>query len=428
MSYTAKKLPKGMIEISVDVPLEEISTDLERAAVHITEEKPIQGYRPGKAPYDIVKSRYGDMAIYEQALADIVRRTYVKAVLAEHLQTYGQPRINVTKLVPGNPISFTATVAVIPHVSTLADFRNLKVESKTPETEDRQVEEALKELQKMQTKEIRAAREVKSGDKVVVDIDLSRGGVALDGGQARGHGIYLDEDYYVPGVKDQVVGLKEGDKKSFTLKFPKEHYQKHLAGQDVDFALTVTEVYELRHPVLDDEFARSLGQESVAKLRETLKKNMEEDAAAKERQRAELELLEKLVEKSKFEELPEVLLNDEIERMMAELKEGLAGRGVEFADYLKNIGKTADQLKLEFSMQAAKRMKTAILIREIAERERIEVDDSELLREVEKLMNSSSGDPETQAKIRGEEYQGYLRTNLRNRKVIELLRRSIVTK
>ncbi len=417
-----------MVEISVEVPLADFATDLENAAKHISEEKPIQGFRPGKASYDVVKNRFGEMAIYEHALPDVVRRTYVKAVLEGHLHTYGQPEISVTKLAPGNDIAFTATVAVIPHVESLADFRKIKVDAKVPKVEDKHIESALNDIRKMRTKEVRATRGVRQGDKVVVDMDLTQAGVALEGGQARSHSIYLDEEYYIPGVKEQVIGLKEGDKKSFTITFPKDHYKKDLAGKDVDFAVTVKEIYELPHPEMNDEFAKTLGQESVAKLRELLRQNMEEEAKTKEHQRAELELLEQLTEKSKFGDVPDAVLNDEIERMLTELKDGLSSRNVDFADYLKNIGKTVDQLKLEFSMQATKRVKTAILIREIAEQEKIEASDAELLEEVQKLLNQYKDSAEMQTEIRGEEYQDYLRTTLRNRKVIALLRQSIVEK
>ncbi len=428
MQHTVKNLPKGMVEISVHIPVDEAKDALERAAQELSSQRPIDGFRPGKAPFDAVKSRFGEMAIYEAALPALVRRSYVKVVTEAHVHTYGEPQINVTKLVPGNPVEYVATVAVIPHVESLADFRALKVEAKATKVEEKQIDDTVKEIQRMQTKEVRVERESRAGDKVVVDMDLSQANVPLEGGQARNHGIYLDEDYYIPGVKEQVTGVKAGDKKNFTLKFPESHFQKNIAGKDIEFAVTVNEVYELQHPELTDEFAKSVGQESVAKLRELLRGNIEKETKEKELQRAELEVLETLVEKSKFGEIPDIAVNHEVERMLEELKHGVSHRGIEFADYLQNIGKTVDELKLEFASQAIKRVKTAILIREVAEREHIEATDEELLTEVQNLINEHKNDAEMQERIRGEEYQDYLRTTIRNRKVIDLLRTAIVQK
>lgn len=428
MAYEIKNLPKGMVEITFDIPLEDIGHDLENAANHLSTERPIDGFRPGKAPLDVVKSRFGEMAVYEHALEHVVRRHYVKAIREAHLHSYGQPQINITKLAPGNPIGFTATVAVIPHVEKLADFRDMKVESKTARVEDAEVEKVIGELRKMQTKESPVERAAGTDDKIVLDMDLTRDGVALEGGQARGHGIYLNEEYYIPGMKEQIIGLKAGDEKSFKLKFPKEHFQKQIAGQEVDCTVKVKEVMELQAPALDDAFAKTVGQENVEALRTLIRKNMEEDAENKERQRAEIELLEKMVDNSKFGEVPDAVVNDEIDRMITELKHDLAGRRVIYEDYLKNVGKTEADLKLEFSSQAIRRVKTAILMREIAEKENMEATDVEVLEEIERQMNTYSGDANAQERVRSEEYQDYMRTTLRNRKVIDLLGKQIVKK
>lgn len=428
MSCTIKKLPKGIVEVSCEIPLDEVKHELEVAARQLSEQRPIEGYRPGKAPFDVVKQRFGEMAIYEAALPAVVRKHYVKAVTENHVHSYGEPNVNVTKLAPGNPIAFTATVAAVPEITSLADFRKVKVAEKEQVIEDAKVDAALKDLQKMQTKEVRAAREARDKDKIVVDMDLAQGGVPLDGGQARNHGIYLDEDYYIPGMKEKVLGMKEGEERKFTLKFPPEHYQKMLAGKDVDFTVTLKEVYELQHPPLDDAFAKSLGQESMEKLRGLLKENMAAEAQDKEKQRVELEILDTLVAKSKFEEVPERILNDEVGRMIDELKHGIAERGVKFEDYLANIKKTLDDLRMEFAPQAVKRVQTAILIREIGEKEHVEVDDAEVLSEVQNLMNQYSNDPEAQKQIREEEYQDYIRSSLRNRKVLAMLREAAAKK
>lgn len=428
MESTIKKLDKGRIELTITVEPTEVKRDLDAAVVHLSTEHTIAGFRPGKAPYDVVKKRFGEMVIYEHALTDIVRKNYVATVTKNELMTYGQPEVNITKLVPGNPIEFTATVAVVPKVLSIADYASMKVESKTPTVEDKAIEAALGDLQKMQTKENKIEREVKDHDKVIVDMDLSLAGVPLEGGQARNHGIYLDEEYYIPGIKEQVLGMKAGEKKSFTLKFPETHYQKNIAGCEVQFELTIKEVYELVPPELDDAFAKALGQESMAKVRELIKKNMQDEADQKERQRVEIEALDKVVEKSKFEEVPDIMVETEIDRMITELKDNLAERSVEFEDYLRNIKKSVEEIKKDFATQAEKRVRTALLVRKIGDDKNVEVSDAEVLEEVTKLMNSYTGNAELQEQLRTEDYQDYLRSTLRNRKVVDLLRETVVKK
>ena len=191
MAYTSKKLPKNVLEFSFEIPAEEIKGDLDRAVQTISQNTKIDGFRPGKASFDAVKGRVGEMAIYEQALPDIVRRNFVTAIRDEKLRTYGEPKINVTQLAPGNTITFTAEVALVPNITSLADFRKITVKRKEVKVDDKKVDDAIGAISKMQTKEIRVTREVKDGDKIVVDMNLSLAGVPIEGGQAKDHGIYL---------------------------------------------------------------------------------------------------------------------------------------------------------------------------------------------------------------------------------------------
>jgi trigger factor len=422
MQCTIKKLPKGLVELTISVGQEEIASALEKAAQEISKDHPLDGYRPGKAGYEAVAKRYGEQVIQEAALPGVVRRNYVQAVKDNSLNTYGEPEISVTKLAPGNPIEFTATVALVPEITNLADPAAIKVDTKTPRVEDKEVDGTIHELQKMQTREIRVAREVRDKDKIVVDMDLSRDGVAVEGGQARGHGIYLDEEYYIPGLKEKVLGMKEGETREFSLKFPKDHFQKMLAGADVGFKVTVKEIFELQFPAIDEEFAKALGQESVNKLRELLTDNILKDKTHKEEQRVEAEILEQMVKKSRFGEIPERMVNSEVDRMLHELKHGLEEKNVKFEDYLQNIKKTLEALKLDFAKQAIERVKTALVVREYGIREKIEIPDADVMKEVEQMINRYSEDAEAQQTIRSEDYQDYIRTTLRNHKVVALLR------
>ncbi|KPJ84761.1 hypothetical protein AMJ57_05525 [Parcubacteria bacterium SG8_24] len=417
-----------MAELTIEVSPEEARPQLEKAAKELSSRQKIEGFRPGKASYDTVKTRFGETAIYEEALPDIVRKSYVQAVKENELRAFGEPTINVTKMAAGNPVCYTATVALVPQVLSMPDLKKIKVKPKEIKIEDKEVEESVRQLQKMQTKEARVNREARSGDKIIVDMDLSQGGVTLEGGQARDHSVYLDEEYYIPGFEDQVLGLKEGEKKKFTLKFPTEHFQKHLAGQDVDFEVTLKGIFELIHPELNDEFAKSLGQESMDGLRVLLRGNIEQDAREKERQRVEIEILERIAEKSRFEEIPDQIANAEVERMLHELKHDINNRGLEFEDYLKSIKKTLAELKLDFAPQAIKRIKTALLLREIGLQEKIDAEDQEVMAEIQEMMNRYSENAEVQGQLRSDEYQDYVRTSLRNRKVLEFLRQTVLEK
>lgn len=426
MAYTSKKLPKSVMEFSFEIPAEEIKGDLDRAVEAISQNTKIDGFRPGKASYDAVKGRVGEMAIYEQALPDIVRRNFVAAVREEKVRTYGEPKINVTQLAPGNTITLTAEVALVPDITSLADFRKITVKRKEVKVEDKKVDEAIKAISKMQTKEIRVTREVQDGDKIVVDMDLALAGVPLEGGQAKDHGIHLnEEDYYVPGLKAQVLGMEEGEVRKFKLRFPKDHFQKNIAGNEVDFKVTMKEIYGLEHPTMDDTFAKSVGQDTLQQLRDLMKENIAKEEEKKELQRAELEMLEMLEKKSKFEDIPELILNTEVDRMMQELKHDLEHRDMKFEDYLMNIKKTEGELKLEFTTQAIKRVKSALIIREISEQEKIEVEDSEIIEEQQKLLNQYSDNTKAQEQIRTDDYMDYIRTNLKNKKVMDLLKEAI---
>jgi trigger factor len=422
MKYESKALDKGMVEFTFEVPVEELKNDLERAAAHLTEHHPIDGFRAGKTPYDVVVQRLGEAAIYEEALPVIVRHAYVKAVQESRTRAYGQPEIGVKTLVPGSAVVFTATVPVLPAVTATPELSSVQVAAKEIKVDPKDVEETLKELQKMQTKEVKVERELREGDKAVVDMDLTKGGVPMEGGQARNHGIYLDEEYYIPGLKEQVIGQRIGEARTFTLKFPETHFQKHLAGQDIEFRVDLKEVYEMDHPAIDEEFAKKLGKQSLQELREVLTENMRHEMEEKERQRRELEALEQLVDKSTVGDIPEVAINDEVNRMLQEMEEGVTQRGGQFDDYLKSLGKSIMQLKLDFVPQAIKRIKTSLIIDALGDKLGVEADEAEIAAEVEKAVNASADDAEAQARYRDEEYEDYVRWRLRNRRVLEIIR------
>lgn len=422
MQHTLKKFPKSIVELVIDLSPEEMRPYLEKAAIKLSTETTIPGFRAGKAPLDEVARRFGTGRVWEEAAVLAVPVTFSQVARDEKLQTIGSPAIEVIKLAPDNPFSFKATVALLPEI-TLGDFSKIKVEQKTITVGDEQIDKVLADLRKMQTKEVVVSRAARSqGDKIVLDMAMSLDSVPLDGGQAKGHAVYLDENYYIPGLKEQLPGLKKGDVKEFKLKFPKEHYQKMIAGKEVDFKVEVKDVFELQAPPVDDAFAQTIGQKTVADLKALIRKNLENETKLKEAERQEIELLEKLVEQSKFGDIPDILINEETQKMLGELEDGIARQGTDFEAYLKKLGKTREQLRLDFAPQGVMRVKVALAVRTIAAQEKVTISEEEVDAEVKRVLELYKNAPGEHDQIRSEGAREYLATMLRNRKVIDWLK------
>ncbi len=257
---------------------------------------------------------------------------------------------------------------------------------------------------------------------MVIDMDMFLDKVPLEGGQAKNHAVFMSESYYVPGLTDQLLGLSAGDCKEFSLPFPKEHYQKNIAGKTVDFKVKVTSVFELQPPAMDDNFAKTLGQETFDGLKNLIRQNLLAEMERQEDARLEEEILKQVVADSRIEDVPDSLVNSEAHKMVHELEESLIERGVNFEDYLKNLKKTESQLMLDLAPRAVERIKTALAIKEIASAEKIEATDAEIDEEVMKLTEVYKNEPDLLERVRSEESKQYLSSIIKNRKAVLLLK------
>jgi trigger factor len=427
MSYQSKKLDKSQLQFTFTVPPAEYQKDLEAAAVRLSERAAIRGFRPGKAPYNVVKEQLGELHILEEALEKIVQKHYFEAVKTEKAEAIGMPEIKVEKMAPGNDLIFSATVALLPKIK-LPDLKTISVKSELKAVTDKDVDEALGHLQKMQPKEEPKSGASTKDDKVTVDMEMFIENVPVEGGQAKNHQVYLSEPHYIPGLAEELIGLEKNSTKEFKLKFPKEHYQKHLAGKDVDFKIKVNEVFQLAYPALDEEFAKSVGQESMAKLKELLMTNLSREAEDREKHRLEVAILEALIEKTVFEELPEVLIETEKKKMFYELKGDLDRRGISIEEYLKNIKKSEEQIFKDFAEGALKRAKAALVSREVALENKIMVSKEDIEKEVELIKKAYPGDKNVEENLKKREVIETIASTIQNRKVVEYLRDQTVSK
>lgn len=398
---------------------------MEQAAKALSEGGKIPGFRPGHAPYETVAKHFGEMAIYETAGEKAIPQFLSQTIQEEKIEIVGQPQIEVEKLAPGNPFVFKAMVWLRPSVK-LAPWQKMKIPRQKKIIEPAQVDKVMEDLRKMRASEALVERPAGSSDKIVIDLEIFQDKAPVEGGQAKDHVVYLAEDYYLPGLPQELVGLKKGDVKEFSLVFPETHYQKHLAGKKADFKVTAKDVYERHLPTADDVFAQGFGQKTLAELRQLVENNLKSEAGQKEEQRLEAELLNQLVQKSDFGELPTVLIEAEKKQMLEELKQGLSQMKIGLEDYLKDLKKTEQEVARDFEKGARERIKISLVLREIARQEKIGATEVEMKEEVARLRNLYKEDSQIEERLAEPTVLEHLQAMYVNQKVMKMLKEKMV--
>jgi len=425
MQVSKKDLSKAEQELIIEVNSDELKPFLLKAARRLSQNMKIEGFRPGMAPYEIVKQRAGEMAIYSEAVEDVVSHFYFLAVTKENLNTVGQPKIEIEKMAPGNPVSFKAVVSIMPE-DKLGDYKKTEVKKTEVKVEDKDVDKTLDDLRRMQVKEVLVDRPAKMGDRVEVDFEVSLDKVVIEGGRGQKYPMVLGQGQMIPGFEEQIVEMKNNEEKTFQLKFPEKYQNKMVAGKQCDFKIKLLAVYQQDLPQLTDDWAKGLGAESVTDLKSKIRKNLTDEKQSYEDQRTETELLKKIVANCEFSEIPQNLTESETHRMFHEFADSITAQGIVMADYLKSLNKTAEEIQTSFRPKAEERVKTSIVIKEIGDIEKIEVTDEELNKETESILLQVKGNPEAEANIKTAGYRQYLKTIVRNKKVLDLLKQECI--
>jgi len=267
---------------------------------------------------------------------------------------------------------------------------------------------------------------------VQIDLDLFIDKVPLENGQIKDFHCLIGNDQYLPGLSENLKGLRRGEEKEFSFTYPADHYDKKLAGKKVDFRAKIKNIYQVDLPELNDEFAKNVGPfKTVSEFKEKIKENLLREKKNKEEQKTEMEILNKLIEVSEFEELPEILIEHELDKMLDELQDsivnGQAG-SFKFEDYLKAIKKTEEDLRKDLVPQAEKRIKIALAIREISLTEKIEPEKKEIDEELAKLKKIYQNQEQAIKNLESETGIIYVKNLVVNRKVIEWLKNKLNVK
>ncbi len=360
-------------EFNIKIPLAMVEKSLTERLQEIGKTAKIQGFRPGKAPLNVLRQRFGDNVradVLEKAVADSTQKTLNERKLRPALQ----PKVEMIGYAEGKDVEFKLAVEVLPEIKPV-DFTSLRFERPMAEVEDKTVDEAVMRLARSMkepelVEEVRAAMK---GDTLVIDFDGSVDGTPYPGMKAENHKIELGSGFFVGTFEDQLVGLKAGDSKKITVQFPADYHAGHLAGKTADFAVTVKELREWKEIAADDAMAKEAGFPSLAALRERIADDVKANYGRITRAVLKRQLMDQLAEKHDFA-IPPGMADSEFDAIWQQVqKDKVAGRLDE-----EDKKKSDDTLKKEYRAIAERRIRLGLLLAEVAQKHKIEVSSNDL--------------------------------------------------
>jgi trigger factor len=375
---------QGVLTIEVDAA--KVNEGLDAAFKKVVKQVNVPGFRKGKMPRGMFEKRFGVEALYQDALDFILPDAYASAIEETGIEPIDRPEIDVEQMEKGKDLIFTAKVQVKPEVK-LGDYKGLEVEKVDAEVKAEDVEAELTSLQEKQA-ELVVKEEGKAveGDTVTMDFEGFVDGEAFEGGQAENYSLELGSGQFIPGFEEQLIGAAAGVEKEVEVTFPEEYHAAELAGKAATFKVKIHEIKTKELPALDDEFAKDADEEveTLAELKEKIEKRLQES----KKNEAETAVREALVEKASENaevEIPEVMVNSEVDRMMQEFGQRLQMQGMNLDLYFQFSGQTEEDLRAQMTEDAGKRVRTNLTLEAIAAAENLEVSDEEAEEEVNKM-------------------------------------------
>ena len=377
--HTIRRDAGSKVSLEVEVDAERLTRQADRVFERHNQKAKIPGFRPGKAPRAMYERSYGAEHLWAEAAEDLVDQTYREIVELEDLSPLDDPRVEITQLEAGNPLRWNATVTVRPEV-TLGDYaaHGATVEPGPPSGEE--IEKTIEAMRESHAQLQPVGRSAKEGDIVMVDIDVTVDGKPLPPFARNAH-VEAGRKTSIPGLGEAFVGLKAGDSRTVELEFPADTASDELRGKKGTFSIRASQVSEKVLPALDDDFAKSVGVGDVAALRREVKNELAHSSFHEARDAAADKMLEHAVDTATVE-VPEVLVKDELDHMVADLKARVREQGITFEQFLLQARKTEDEIRGEWKPAAERRAKSILVLDAIAKKEGVTVSSNELAAQV----------------------------------------------
>ncbi len=423
VTVSTRPEPGSKMVLAIEVPPDEVDRHFATAYRHVAERTKVPGFRPGKAPRNVIDRFVGRGSVLAEVIDHLVSDSYGAALDQTDVVPIDNPDVDIdpAAVFEGQAVSFTATVPVRPDVE-LGSYTDYSFGLEIPEVTDEQVEQVIGELREQQaTLRPVDERGAQNGDIASVKFVGTVDGEPFEGGSADRLPVVIGEDRMIPGWEANLVGMSIGESKGFDITFPDDYRVEELQGKDAHFEVELLDLREKLLPDVTDDFAKSVGDvESVDALRTEIRDAMLKRADAEGRHTFGDRIIDFAVSNASVE-IPEVMITNEVEIMRDELRSRLAQQRIGLEQYLALSKQTPDELVTELREPATRRVKTLLVLSAIAEKEGVDASDEEIDAEIAEQMARYGEDGKLREYLTSRRGRSYLRMTIRNRKLVDTL-------
>ncbi len=417
---TEKKENKNKHEVTVKIDGDAWKNAIDKVFAKKQKTVKVDGFRQGKVPRNIYEKKFGKESLYLDAADAVLQDAYAKAMDDSKLVPVAQPEVNL-KNIGEEGVEFAFKIITKPEVK-VNKYKGLNIKPEEVEVTDEEINHELSHLLERYTELVTKDGEVKNGDVAIIDFEGFKDGEAFDGGKGENYSLEIGSNTFIPGFEEQVIGMKAGDEKDLNVTFPEDYGAKDLAGAPVVFKVKVNEVKEKKTRELDEDFFEDLGMEGIDS-EDKLKAEIKESIKAQKEMDAENKYVDSLLEgvsKNVEVDIPEEMVNEEVDRLMGRFAEQMKMQGISLDLYYQFTGSNEEQLRSQMEKEAFNNVLYRLMIEEIQQIEKIVVSEEEAEKEAEELAKKYQMDKEDFLKqFGGLEMVKY---DLEVRKVIELLK------
>lgn len=379
MQISKKQNSDTNVTLTISASQEDLASVKKHVLGHFQAKLKVAGFRQGKAPLNVIEKQADPNALQAEFIDEAINHLYQKVISGGEVKPVASPQVSIKKFVPFTELEFEAAVDVMGKI-TLADYKKIKKTKSLPTVTEKDVQDVINSLRSRAAKRSAINRPAKDGDELIIDFKgTNQKGEAINGADGKDYPLLLGSKTFIPGFEDNLLGVKAGEEKTFTLTFPKDYGVKALANKKVTFAVTVKTVYEIAEPTLDDAFAATVGPfTSVDQLKTDIKKQLRSEKENQVARQFENDIIQDIVEGSKVA-LPHSLVSEQIERLKNEIRQNLTYRGQTWQEMLESENLTEEEyISTELKPEAERRVKTGLILAEISVKEKIDVTPEEL--------------------------------------------------